>query len=153
MRNLAELNINEGGEPVTRSAPTASDLEQFRKEFGFPLPPQLLHLLAFANGGCPEISSIDGPSGQYAIDTIYHLTNDDRGTESIWYAMKHWRPILGAKAVPFATDGGGDQFFLDLSQDPAPVKICLHEEDCEIVELAGSFAEFLDRLHIDPDMI
>lgn len=153
MRNLTELNINEGGRPVTRSAPTARVLQQFEVEFGRPLPEVLKKILLFANGGHPELNVVEGSAGQYAVNRFYHLNEEDQGTESIWYSIKHWRPILGNSALPFANDGGGNPFFLDMSVDPPSVKVCLHDQNFKIVEIARSLEEFIDRLHIDPDMI
>jgi hypothetical protein len=48
-------------------------------------------------------------------------------------------------AVPFAENGLGDQFFLDISTTPASVKIYYHEVNA-IVEIAPSFEQFIDRL-------
>jgi hypothetical protein len=153
MRNLTELNINDGGRPVARNAPTDRVLAKFEKEFGQPLPEALRKLLSFANGGHPELNSIDGVFGQYAVNYFYHLCEEDHGTESLWYSMKHWRSVLGREAIPFANDGGGNQFFLDMSKDSAPVKICLHDKGFKILEIAGSLEEFIDRLQTDPDII
>jgi len=153
MRNLAELNFNESGHPVTRSAPTTSVLDQFDVEVGFPLPDVLKRILSFANGGHPELNAFDGSAGQYAVNRFYHLTEEDRGPESLWYAIKHWRSILGDNAVPFANDAGGNQFFVDVQRDPAPVKICLHDQGFKILEIARSLEEFIDRLQIDSNMI
>jgi hypothetical protein len=49
-------------------------------------------------------------------------------------------------AVPFAENGLGDQFFLDISTTPASVKIFYPEENAIIVEIAASFEQFIDRL-------
>jgi len=36
---------------------------------------------------------------------------------------------------------------------PPRVLVCIHDEDFATVEIAASFAEFIDRLEIDPDDI
>jgi hypothetical protein len=122
MRNLAELNIIDGGEPVQRPPPGVEALRRFREEFGEPLPAELLALLRFANGGHPELCVIDGPYGTYAVDHFLHLTAGDEGYGSIWWVMRTWRPFLGERALPFANDGGGNPFFLDIAVHPHPVK-------------------------------
>jgi len=153
MRDLKELNINDGGRPVKRPPPTDADFLFFEQNTGLLVPPDLRCLLMFSNGGGPELDAVGGASGAFSIDTFFHLTSDDFGTESMWYAVKHWRPILGDFALPFGQDGGGNQFFLDLSVDPPRVNLCLHDESMRILNISASFEEFVNSLELDPDMI
>jgi hypothetical protein len=67
--------------------------------------------------------------------------------------VEHWTPTLGKSALPFATDAGGNQFFLELSNKPAAVRLCLHDEAMRIVDIAPSFEAFIDSLETDADMI
>ena len=154
MRNLHELNINEGGEPVRRPPPSDAALGHFERRFGLSVPDDLVQLLKFSNGGHPELNALDA-DGEFAVDTIYHLAEEeeDDDTESLEFATEQWRPILGIHALPFARDGGGNQFFLDLAASPPAVKICLHDEEFKVVPLAPSFEDFVARLKVDPDMI
>jgi hypothetical protein len=153
MRNLSELNINEGGKPVARPAPSADLLEAFQSETGLKVPPGLRHLLQYANGGHPELDSVGCAQGQFAVNTFFNLTSNDFGPESLWYAVQHWGSILGKTALSFAEDGGGNQFFLDFSKEPPSVKLCLHDEAMRTLEIAPTFEAFIDSLSIDPDMI
>jgi len=153
MRELSELNINEGGRMVARPAPAEALFEDFESKTGLRIPAELRGLLQFANGGHPELDSVGGSDGQFAVNAFYHLTPEDHGPESLWYAAQHWMPILGKEAVPFAADAGGNQFFLDLTSKPAAVRLCLHDEAMRIVDIAPSFEAFIDALEIDPDMI
>jgi hypothetical protein len=153
VRNLAELNINEGGKAVERPAPSREDIVEFEQAFGVSLPPGLSFLLQASNGGHPEFDAVGGPDGHYAVNCFYHLIASDKGTESMWYAMTHWRPILGDHAVPFANTGGGDQFFIDLSNNLLSVKLCRHDEGMRLIEVAPSFEVFIDELSFNPDMI
>ncbi len=153
MRDLSELSINEGGRPINRPAPSEELFASFESKTGLQLPADLRKLLKFANGGHPELDSIGGGDGQFAVNAFYHLTADDHGPESLWYAAQHWKPILGQAALPFASDAGGNQFFLDLTSKPASVRLCLHDEGMRIVDVAPSFEMFIDSLKIDPDMI
>lgn len=150
MRELDDLNINEGGNPVTRLAPTDELFEAFQSETGLPVPQELRSLLKYANGGCPELDTLSGTEQEFAVDHFFHLTPDDRGTESMWYGALRMRPVLGDKALPFASTGGGDQFFLDLSAHPPAVKLWLHYPE-SIVEISPTFAGFIDSLAINPD--
>ena len=157
MRDLSELNINERGRPVVRPAPSDATIDAFQHRFGLVLPAEYLTLLRFANGGHPELDSIE-PAGRpgasrHAVNRFYHLSEDTDSASSLWAAMEAWRPILGVSALPFASDSGGNQFFLDVDTHPASVKLCLHDEDFRVVDIASSFDVFINRLSTDPDMI
>ena len=157
MRNLSELNINEVGNPVRRSPPTSDVVDAFQAHFGIALPEDYLKLLRHSNGGHPELDSIQpvGRSGaaRWAVNRFYHLDDDRISNSSLWVAIGRWRHILGASALPFAVDGGGNQFFFDLRTSPPKVKICVHDENFLVIEIAPSFEAFVDALSLDPDMI
>lgn len=157
MRDLSELNINEGGRPVNRSAPSNETVSAFQSQFGLTLPEDYLRLLHYSNGGHPELDSIqpvDRPeAARWAVNRFYHLDEDKTSKTSLWEAMNRWRGILGKEALPFAADGGGNQFFLDLKVSPPAVKVCVHDDNCSIVNVAPSFEIFIDGLSVDPDMI
>jgi hypothetical protein len=157
MRDLAELNINEGGLPVTRSAPSAEVIAAFEREFDITIPAGLLALLRHSNGGHPELDLYKPPTWTsdytWAV-TRFHFLDDDKGAiEGMWRATAVWRQVLGAHALPFASTAGGDEFFLDLSQVPSRVGVTVHDEDFRIVWLAPSLEDFLDGLVLDPDAI
>lgn len=157
MRDLSELNINEGGVPVARTAPDESVIAEFEREFGVVVPGELLALLRHSNGGHPELDAFlpenGDPTDAWAVDRFHHLTDDKESTGGMWANARVWRPVLGVHALPFATTGGGDEFFLDLSQAPAPVCVSIHDENYRVVVLAPSLKAFLDQLMIDPDYI
>ena len=138
---------------MERRAPRAQDIDDFERTFGVLLPLGLTRLLNVANGGHPELDAVCGAAGQFSVNRFYHLCANDNGTESLRYAMTHWRPILGLQAIPFANTGGGDQFFIDLADSPPTVKLCLHRNETLIVQVAPSFEIFIDELAIDLDMI
>jgi len=157
VRDLTELNINEGGRPVGRPTPTDREIAAFERHFNLKLPTDHIALLLFANGGHPELDLIE-PVGRpdaasWSVDRLYHL-NDDRASHlGLWKATEVWRPILGPNALPFADDGCGNPFFLDLRFSPAPVRACIHDEGFRTVDIAPSFDVFIDRLKLDPEMI
>jgi hypothetical protein len=157
MRDLGELQINEGGRPVTRPPPDQRVIDSFQKQFGITLPPQYLSLLRYANGGHPYLDSIEvgDPSdkARWSVNRFYHLDDGPRSSTSLWAATETWRPYLGAHAFPFAADGGGNQFVLDLETSPPSVKVCIHDAQFAIVDVAPSFEEFIERLSVDPDMV
>jgi len=157
VRNLSELNINEGGRPVSRPAPTNNAISAFQAHFGLALPVEHLRLLRYSNGGHPELDSIEPVSrpgsARWAVNRFYHLDEDRTSAESLWAATEQWRTRLGKDALPFAADGGGNQFFFDLKVSPPAVKVCIHDEGFAIVDIAPSLAVFIDALSIDPDMV
>ena len=157
MRKLDELHINEGGRPVNRPPPSSSTIAEFEKHSGLELPLAYLELLRHANGGHPELDSIEPPNApgasRWSVNRFFYLTDDKRGSESLWEALEAWRPILGKAALPIANDGGGNLFFIDTTSKNGAVNICIHDDNFAIREMAPSFEEFVDRLSIDPDFI
>ena len=157
MRDLAELNLNDGGKRVDRAPPSREVVLAFEREFGVSLPPEYIGLLTYSNGGHPELDSI-APMGRRdiamrAINRFFHLNEDQESPASLWTAARTWRPILGEKQIPIAADGGGNPFILDMSTSPPTVSACLDDEGLARVEISPSFSEFIDSLELDPDMI
>ena len=157
MRDLQELNVNEGGMPVTRAAPSYQNIEDFEGVYGVSLPESYLRFLRHANGGHPELDSFipQGTSedNRWSIDTFYHLGPNRQESGSVWLMAEEWRSVLGAAAIPFAQDGGGSQLYLDFETEEPSVKLCIHDQDFKTVGVADSFGSFVDLLHKDPDMI
>ncbi len=157
MRNISELNVNENGKPVSRISPSAEIISQFQSRFGVILPETYIELLRQVNGGHPELDSIQ-PIGRpnaarWGVNRFYHLDEDKTSATSLWNVTEKWREILCENAIAFASDGGGNQFFLDMNTSPPSVKLCVHDENCAVVEIAPSFEIFIDALSVDPDMI
>jgi hypothetical protein len=157
VRDLSELNINERGKPVTREAPSDEVIDAFERHFGLKLPTNYVGLLRHANGGHPELDSFE-PTGRldaarWAVNRFYHLDDDKNSPSSLWMATEKWRPILGKDALPFASDGGGNQFILDVKNTQPAVKVCIHDEGFRLVDLAPFFEVFVDGLVVDPEMI
>ena len=157
MRNLDELNINIGGRRNTEPPPSTSEIAAFQRSFDLTIPTELLTLLRHSNGGHPELDLYQpsGKTSEYAwgVSKFHFLNGDQEAVGGMWRAAKVWRPILGRFALPFADTQGGDEFFLDLSQTPAPVGVAIHDEDFRVVWLAHSLEEFVDGLALDPDAI
>lgn len=157
MRDLDELNINEGGKPVNRLAPTKDLIDAFQARFAVTLPKEYLWLLEHSNGGHPELDSIE-PVGRpgaarWTVNRFYHLDDDRVSTASLWVVTERWRSKLGKDALPFAGDAGGNQFFLDFRTSPPSVKVCVHDEGFAVVDIAPTLEAFVDGLSFDPDMV
>ena len=76
--------------------------------------------------------------GLWSINRFYYLDGRKNLSEILWHETTHWRPVLGEKAVRFAENGCGDQFFLDLSTSPPCVKLCIHDDQFKIIDIASS---------------
>jgi hypothetical protein len=157
MRDLRELNINDGGEPVTREQPRESQIQAFESRFHVKLPRDYLTLLRFSNGGHPE-KNVFIPKGSandafWDVSRFYFLNDDKKSFEGLWRATIEWQKAISESIVPIAQDGGGNQILLSFDSDPPNVKLCIHDEELRIVDVANTFGDFIDMLTEDPDMI
>lgn len=162
MRNLDELNINQGGRPVKRKPAAEPLLIELEAQLGATLPVEYKGLLRFSNGGHPELDTVlvdvKGRELMWNVNTFYYLqrpaynTND---TENLFWIHSHYKSVLGPRCLAFADNGGGDIFFLDLNAAPAPVKIWLHDSSSNgTVEIvAPTFAWFINSLGLNPEYI
>jgi hypothetical protein len=157
MRDLSELNMNQGGKPVTRLPPSEIDIQQFEAEFDVVLPADYVAFLNHSNGGHPELDSIapearsDLPTR--GVDHFYFLNDDRVGPHSLWRGATVWRSLLGPNYVAFAEDAGGNPFLFDLSTSPLAVSTCIHDDGLSLLKISSSFGDFVDALECDPDML
>lgn len=155
MRDLDELSINSYPD-APRPAPTEEQFRRFAVAFDVDLPDRYADFLRHANGGHPELDSfvpVDADAADsWAVDHFYHLSEEE-DSESLWVATRTWRPVLGNRAVPIASDGGGNQVFLDLDENPVMVKLAIAEGALSIRDVSRDFEQFLDLLHTNPDFI
>lgn len=157
MRDLHELNINEMGSPVSRSAPTEAELLALESALDASLPGTYKALLQTANGGHPELNTFvpEGadPESRWSVDVFYYLSSDRTGEGSVWRALSEYRHVLRNSCLPVARDEGGNQVIMDLADSPPSVKMAIHDEQFREIPVAESFDRFLDLLSTDPDMI
>ena len=151
MRDFNELKLSRFRRAVPPSCPRA-DVVRFEEKFGVKLPPAYAALLYFSNGGYPATNTfrLPGCSEALAINEFYYLAPEYRSDPSgrgpgsnLWFQMEV--SSLPAQCVPIASDAFGNQVYLDLSKDPAPVMALIHDPD-ETVRVADSFEKFLDLL-------
>jgi hypothetical protein len=156
MRNLDELNINDGGKKITRPAPSEKQIKDFQEQFKLSLPKEYIELLQYSNGGHPELDSFrienEDSIDLWGINRFYHLDDDKQSLENLWRATEEWQKVLGTSIVPIENDGGGNQICLDMSSNGA-VFLCIHDRKFRRIEIAQSIVEFIDLLEEDPDMI
>lgn len=155
MRNLQELNINEGGEPVKKPPPTEQDFTRLAKLLDFEVPLALKKLLLFSNGGHPELDSLYVPKMNewFSINRFYSISSSEEENNSISGVYLQWKNYTGQDKLPFAEDGGGNQFVLNLRSAENPVFLCLHDENFRLVKISDSFEDFIDDLEGNPEFI
>jgi hypothetical protein len=159
MRDLNELNINEGGRPVIRPQPTSQQLAFVENLVGAQLPPSYIAFLMFSNGGCPELDTFcfenEGSHEEWAVDRFFHIASDMDSTESVVWNYRHRWPGAPKEILPIGRDGGGNLVCLDLS-NPVKEKVVLWIHDTlhhSLLMVANSFEEFIDSLVMNPDYI
>ena len=149
MRNLSELKMRVG-RAFECPSPDQALISEFERHFHATLRAEHVKLLRYFNGGEPALNAIFRPDDDadpvWRINRFYYLDRDRAGLENLWEEIAHGGPILGPMAVPFAENGLGDQFFLDIGTTPASVKIFYPGENAIIFEIAPSFEPFIDRL-------
>jgi hypothetical protein len=157
MRDLSELNINQGGTPTNRPPPTPAEEEAFERHFGLKLPGSYRALLRFANGGHPALDSIEAMPGSpgdiWSVNAFFYLNQQKEESGNLWKETEKWRKVLGQEALPIANDGGGNVFFIAIGSAGSSVKVCIHDANFAIRDVASSFENFIDRLQENPDYI
>lgn len=155
--DFQRLNINEGGQAVRRLPPTEAEIAAFEKNFGVVISQAYLDLLRFSNGGHPGLDCYD-PNGRddessFAVNKFFHLDSDRDAFNNLWRETEVWRPYIGHAALPIAGDGGGNILFLDLSMSAQPVKVCWHDEQFLVGDIAPTLGDFIAGLYIPEDYI
>ena len=156
MRDLRELNLNEGGRPVTRKPPSDAQIAAFQSHFGIVLPEDYIVFLRHSNGGHPERDAFRPKGlvdGLFGVAYFYRLNDDQADVSGVWAATTAWRNALSANVAAIGDDGGGNQILLCFDGNSASVKLCIHDEAMRLIHVADSFSEFIDMLREDPDMI
>jgi hypothetical protein len=158
MRDLKELNINEGGKPVTRARPTADQIAYIENLVGVKLPASYITLLMFSNGGHPQLDTFyfkaEGSLQEWGIGVFFHISWDFESPENIvWNYARRWS---GADKgiLPIADDGVGNLVCLDLTNaGNQRVVLWVHDPGPKLLSVAGSIEEFIDGLTTNPDYI
>src|SRR6266516_4875208 len=157
MRDLTELNLNDGGKWLDRPAPTAHQIAVVERLAGAYLPAAYLAFLRFSNGGQPEVDTFTATNGhEWVVNTFFHIASDAEISddwEDVAGRYHHRWPGAHRELVPIANDGGDNLFCLDLSErGRGAVVVQVHDEPgFPQVRLADSFEEFVDGLALNPD--
>lgn len=156
MRDITELGLNIGGNPVLRLPPSDAMIEAFEGQYELRLPKSYINFLKHTNGGCPELDSFRPANNSFdtkwTIDRFYFLSNEKTSFDCLWFKKEEWSSILGKHAIPIGRDGGGNQIYIDLKENGA-IMLCIHDEGFRGIEISTDFGQFVDSLEADPEMI
>jgi hypothetical protein len=158
MRDLNELNINEGGRPVTRPQPTPEQLAFVENLVGAKLPRSYVAFLMFSNGGGPEVDTFyfeaEGVRYEWGINEFFHISSDHASTESVVWNYTHRWSGAQREVLPIADDGVGNLICLDLSETGnEKVVLWVHDPVQPLLSVADSFETLIDSLVMNPDYI
>jgi hypothetical protein len=159
MRNLRELNINEGGELVTLPPPSPEQIALVEQAVGKCLPTSYVEFLRFSNGGHPELDTFRIESGgkqyEWGVDRFFHISDDLDSTEDVMWNYRNLPGDPPRTLLPIGCDGGGNLIFLDLSEDgDGRIFFWVHDDpNLPLLHVADSFEEFIDMLTLNPDYI
>ena len=132
-------------------------VREFEANFAIKLPEEYLLLLKHSHGGGRSSTPYSLSMGETSVFGRLIGSNfsmDRRIIPKIYGRRPRTGDLLlGDKAVPFAENGGGDQFFLDLGASPPCVRLCIHDDRFKIIDIASSFEAFIDGLGLDSDRI
>jgi hypothetical protein len=123
-----------------------------------PIPEDYARFLLSCNGGLavPELEFRSSSLPEGVTLTVYEFCSIhcSRGIETVDLDIERWDLDFGAKLVPVASDGIGNHFLMELSDDTrGKIHFRDHEEVDEdlpesgLMIVAKSFSEFVDGLH------
>jgi cell wall assembly regulator SMI1 len=160
MRDLNELNLNEGGEPVTRPAPSVAEITLLEQELEAKLPQDYLDFLQFSNGGHPEVDTFYVTTGRvvqdWGISRFFNLTPEQPSSEELTHNLRWFWAEVANGLLPIANDGGGNLICLDLRDGSyGSILLWVHDvgEKGLFIPVADSFGELMDSLEVNPDYI
>ena len=157
MRDLREINLNDGGAPVGRPAPTADEIAAVEALVGRPLPSDYRELLAFSNGGHPEKDTfpveIQGVPQTWGISRFFRIASDVQSSHNVVFEYGRRPAGWPREILPIANDGGGDVIGLDLSGDGrGAVILWIHDSPGNgFIPVAGSLEALIDSLEENPE--
>jgi len=159
MRDLTEINVNDGGKPVGLPLPTSTQIAAIENLVGMVLPESYVNFLKCSNGGHPELDTIETDDGKvWAVNRLFHIAataGDLSDTEDVVWRYHHRWPGARRELLPIANDGGDNLFCLDLSRDGNGQIVCyIHDEPgSPLIHIASSFEALIDALVVNPDYI
>lgn len=156
MRQLEDLKISGSQSKITEEG-----ILRFESTIGFKLPSSYINFITKYNGGFPELDTYSNAHGEWDVNNFFYIDDghfsDNNSTSTEGLLWNYWHKWEEAKEsiLPFAQDGGGNLFCLDLDfGEKSPVIFWNHENpESKGIIIANSFESFIDNLHTNPDYI
>ncbi|HYO52634.1 SMI1/KNR4 family protein [Archangium sp.] len=137
--------------PYVRPSPSGVEplaLELLESQWGVTLPDAYKHVVSKYQGMTPSPSSFDMGKGQNTFSVLLTLTRDDRWDEySVSSAYESLSRYMPPGIYPFGLTSGGESLCFDYRESPSQPRVALVTVEGDIHPIAGSFADFMARLH------
>lgn len=132
--------------------PAEEEIQNFEKEINAQLPESYREFLLKTNA-----KYIKEP--HYSIDDkIYEISGFTTFGDGEWTLEDHYRNLkehFKNRYIAFAHDSGGWQYIISIerSENYGKIYFCRMDEEIDnaITEIAGSFKEFIDGFHLNPN--
>jgi hypothetical protein len=156
MRDIKELQIHDHrADPYLEPPPTRALIEELERSFALRLPKEYVEFLNQSNGGAPTVGDFipkdSTPDDIWSINRFLSLTSAREESSGLWACIEEMRILVGAHALPFGRDGGGNYVYFDLRTKPPPIYLHIHDSDTNVL-VADTFEAFLDSLYVDPEL-
>jgi cell wall assembly regulator SMI1 len=131
---------------------TPHEVQVLEKEWGVRLPEDYKRIAMTHQGMAPEPCVLDMGGGNTVVSELLTISEDE---EFRAYSMSDTHallePYLPERVYPFASTATGDFICFDYRHDPEAPGVVFYFAEAMGVEaihpVAGSFSEFLSRLH------
>jgi len=147
--------------------PTESEVETIEQKLGASLPTDFVEFLSVANGGYTEFSvNVPPPEGEpIGLQRLYSTKPNNKGeyTHETFLGeieLARQNPVIPQEILPFADDGGGSVFYLDLTPEGQGRVVVLRHglpgwtrrpSEDTFIQVADGFVQFIDSLSIEAD--
>lgn len=127
---------------------TPEEIGSLEHDWGVRFPEEYKRIAAIHQGMTPEAPVFDVDKGTDVFNTLLTIQEDERWqAHSARRAFEALRPHVPTGIYPFADTPGGQYVCFDYRNTPAQPRIVLVTVEMDIHPIAGSFSEFLEKLH------
>ena len=127
-------------------------IAKIEADLGVNLPKILVEYYLRYNGGVPNPYVFQQGSIDTSVSEFLSLTSIEGDTSpAVYKDLVLEKKIVPVQFYPFAIDGGGDYFFLDMNDPKETVYLYIHDtvRKKPFINLRMSFTEFWDYLKED----
>lgn len=137
--------------PYARDVPAEADphsIEALEQQWGVSLPEDYKRIVSKHQGMTPHPSSFSIGKGENVFCALLAVTHDERwDAYSLLSEYKNLQRYIPTGVYPFGTTSGGESLCFDYREGSNQPPVVLVTVEGDIHRIAGSFADFLDKLH------